>query len=307
MTRRLSKLVEEGWLLSSGSTRAVYKLANKCFIGKVYSLEGELDESICFTQNFRPYFAPFLPDNVMRIFEHGFTEMLNNAIDHSEGKRVFIGASLSEDQLRVRLGDDGVGVFGKIVESLNLPDKRLALLELSKGKFTSDPSKHSGQGIFFTSRMFDHFVIIANDLQYDHEEKKIDVLAETCNDSASVFLGTRVDMVISRKSKRIAAEVFQEYSDDPCEDLFTKTIVPVRLASIGGENLISRSQGKRLYTRFERFEIVILDFAGVDEIGQAFADEVFRVFVQAHPNVSISTRNTNDAIDRMIRRARAGM
>ncbi len=35
--------------------------------------------------------------------------------------------------------------------------------------------------------------------------------------------------------------------------------------------------------RFERFQTVVLDFTGVEEIGQDFADEVFRVFQRAHP------------------------
>lgn len=33
--------------------------------------------------------------------------------------------------------------------------------------------------------------------------------------------------------------------------------------------------------RFERFRNIELDFKGVDEIGQAFADELFRVYARA--------------------------
>jgi uncharacterized protein (DUF1330 family) len=64
---------------------------------------------------------------------------------------------------------------------------------------------------------------------------------------------------------------------------FSKTIVPMKLAQLGDEQLISRSQAKRLIARFDRFKIVILDFKDVNEIGQAFADELFRVYAKCTP------------------------
>jgi hypothetical protein len=53
--------------------------------------------------------------------------------------------------------NDGICIFNKTAEDFNLDDERHAILELSKGKLTSDPSRHNGEGIFFTSRMFDDF------------------------------------------------------------------------------------------------------------------------------------------------------
>jgi hypothetical protein len=55
----------------------------------------------------------------------------------------------------------------------------------------------------------------------------------------------------------------------------------------------------------ERFRVVVLDFAGVDGIGQAFADEVFRVFSAAHPKVTVIPVHAGPAVERMIARARA--
>ena len=37
--------------------------------------------------------------------------------------------------------------------------------------------------------------------------------------------------------------------------------------------LVARSQAKRLLERFDRFEEVVLDFDGVRQVGQGFADE----------------------------------
>jgi anti-anti-sigma regulatory factor len=55
----------------------------------------------------------------------------------------------------------------------------------------------------------------------------------------------------------------------------------------------------------DRFKVVVLDFTEVDTIGQAFADEIFRVFVTAHPAVEIVPVFTGPEVSRMIARARA--
>ena len=75
---------------------------------------------------------------------------------------------VSYDWLEVKftIKDDGIGIFTKIQQDFNLSDKRHSILELAKGKLTSDPLRHSGEGIFFTSRMFDRFVILSEDLTF---------------------------------------------------------------------------------------------------------------------------------------------
>lgn len=98
-------------------------------------------------------------------------------------------------------------------------------------------------------------------------------------------------------------EVFNRVSTMDREYEFAITHVPVGLAMIGDADLVSRSQGKRLVARFERFREVILDFDGVSRIGQAFADQVFRVFVLDHPEVQLRWFNANPEVTRMIRRA----
>lgn len=92
---------------------------------------------------------------------------------------------------------------------------------------------------------------------------------------------------------------------DPVARAFDKIVVPLRLAQHEGEKLVSRSQAKQVAHRFERFKRVELDFTGIEEIGQAFADELFRVFATTHPHVRITPVNTAPAVDQMIRRALA--
>jgi hypothetical protein len=68
--------------------------------------------------------------------------------------------------------DDGEGIFKKLRRELDLADARHAVLELSKGKVTTDPAHHTGEGIFFTSRMFDSFFIHAGNIWFVHHPDK---------------------------------------------------------------------------------------------------------------------------------------
>ena len=106
-------------------------------------------------------------------------------------------------------------------------------------------------------------------------------------------------MELGNHTARSINKVFKQFTTG--DDFgFTKTVVPVRLAQYGDDNLISRSQAKRLSVRFEKFRTVVLDFNGVELIGQAFADEVFRVFALAHPEVELIPLNANKEVGQMI-------
>jgi hypothetical protein len=59
-----------------------------------------------------------------------------------------------------------------------------------------------------------------------------------------------------------------------------------------------------MLARVDRFKVVVLDFQGVERIGQAFADQAFRVFTRMHPEIEIVAINTVTAVDQMIERAR---
>ena len=114
-----------------------------------------------------------------------------------------------------------------------------------------------------------------------------------------------MNMEISPYSKRTVKGVFDEFAPDKDSYGFTKTHVPIELAKYEGEQLVSRSQARRLLTHFERFQEVMLDFEGVTMIGQAFADEIFRVYAAEHPEIKILSVNTSNDVMNMINRARA--
>ena len=293
------QLETEGWIARSGpKTRPIFSPGYKRRISKFYKLDG-LEEHIAWQDDFKPYFN--LSPNVQNIVSHGFTEMLNNAIDHSTGSYVYVLAEQNETQFILLISDDGVGIFKKIAAALDLPDMRLALFELSKGKFTTDPSRHSGEGVFFTSRMFDEFEISANDLKFNHDEGLVnDSIFEEKNiikDGTTVYMRIRLD------SSRTTAEVYAQFTKAPEDFDFSKTVIPMRLAQYGAEQLVSRSQAKRLIARFDRFKSIILNFQGVQEIGQAFADEIFRVYALSHPDVELIPREMSEQVERMYLRA----
>ncbi|MDH3354634.1 MAG: DUF4325 domain-containing protein [Chromatiales bacterium] len=301
INRHLKALVDEGRLLSSGNTKGrVYSLGPVRRKALQYRLS-ELDEHIVHRKDFGFVFDD-LPDNVSEICHYGFTEMLNNAIDHSDGEFVTVYVIRKEQKIVIGIEDDGEGIFKRIARIMELPDPRESILELSKGKLTTDPDNHSGEGVFFTSRAFDWFYIESGDLLFAHDDDSLnDHLLHNRVDRK----GTAVHMAIALDSKRDLGEIFDEFSSGPDEYSFNRTVVPVRLAAYEGETLVSRSQAKRILTRVERFTDVLLDFEGVDKIGQAFADEVFRVFSNSHPNTEITPIKTSKQIDQMIARARS--
>lgn len=244
-----------------------------------------------------------LPGNVIDIWHYGCTEMINNAIDHSESEFVGVKVDRTAASTRVQIYDHGIGIFRKIARGLGLEDDRHAVLELTKGKVTTDPENHSGEGIFFTSRIFDEYTISSGDVFFKHDT--IDdydwILGE--GQEPENVRGTLVSMRLRNDSTKSLREVFDKYASEEGGYRFDRTVVPVKLLAYGDELLISRSQAKRLLRRFERFGVVILDFEGVDDVGQAFADEIFRVFARKHPGTEIVPINANEAVSRMITRA----
>lgn len=293
----LKALVNVGQIEGTGTTRArCYRLLPLKEARRTYPREG-LREDVVWQEVFAPVVSD-LAENVRDIWRYGVTEMVNNAVDHSGSAEVQVGVSRNALHTDGWVADDGEGIFLKIQRALGLYDPRESILELAKGKLTTDPARHSGEGIFFTARVFDGFEIRSGRLHYLHGHDELDWLLERPADAP----GTLVLMRLANDSPRQLRTVFDEFAA-PEEYTFAKTVVPVRLAQYEGEKLVSRSQAKRLVARFERFRHVVLDFEGVAEIGQAFADEVFRVFATAHPAVEIVATNMTPAVRQMVTRA----
>ncbi len=297
--RHIQRLVKEDSLIAHGATRdRKYEVKPLADFTIDLALNG-LQEDKVWRERIRPHLEN-LSRNVLQICQYGFTEMVNNAIDHSQGTKLTICLKRTHKIIEIWVVDDGTGIFAKIQKELNLDDQLHAILELSKGKLTTDPIYHTGEGIFFTSRMFDTFSILSGKLYFGHSEPDNDWLLENLDE---IHAGTAIAMGIDAKSKRTTKQVFDRFTVEG-DYGFSKTHVPVFLARYGDENLISRSQAKRLLARFERFSEIVLDFANIDSIGQAFADEIFRVFPSQHPNNHLHYINANKQVEGMIIRAK---
>ena len=297
--KHLQRLIADGSVTDGGQTRnKTYQLAPLLKWSQHYALAAGLAEDTVWRADVSELLGK-LPENVLSIWHYGFTEMFNNVIDHSGAKAVSITLIKTAASTTIDIYDDGIGIFKKIQGALDLMDERHAVLELAKGKFTTDPRNHSGEGIFFASRMFDEFMISSGAVFFAHEfDQKEDWIFQ----SSSAGAGTLVKMVLHNHTARTMKKVFDKFTSDN-EYGFTKTVVPVRLMRYGDDNLVSRSQAKRLLARFDRFKTVVLDFSGVATVGQAFADEVFRVFRSKNPGVELVPLHASPDVRRMISRA----
>ena len=303
--RYLDKLLEEGLVSEEGETKAKkYKLRYIVDELITFDVTSKTEEHKIWRENVLPLLRD-LSENVLTILEYGVSEMVNNVIDHSESPKGIIFVKQTANNVRIGIRDLGVGIFEKIAKVAGLEDKREAILELAKGKLTTDPERHSGEGIFFTSRAVSGFSILSGDLTYLHrkEQGDNDWLIEDVKPDKEVP-GTCVILTMYRGDKQTLEEVFARYSsDDDGVGIFSRTHVPIALARYPNEQLVSRSQARRVLARFNKFSEAILDFSDVPTIGQAFADEIYRVFQNAHPEIKLITISANDQVQAMIDRS----
>lgn len=244
-------------------------------------------------------FVKALPDNVQRIWQYSFTEMMNNAIDHSEADLVSVLVVQNYLNTAILIEDNGIGIFRKIKEYYSYTSLDDAVNELFKGKLTTDKKNHSGEGIFFTSRILDRFAAFSDGKLFSHD--KYTELLRNLEDIRALRdwkeqKGTVIYMELSNFSNKILKEVFDMFAD--VDGGFTRTHIPIK--NIYEMYPVSRSQAKRLCHRFENFKEIELDFQGISEIGQGFAHEIFVVFQNEHKDVELVPTHMTKEVERMI-------
>jgi anti-sigma regulatory factor (Ser/Thr protein kinase) len=236
-----------------------------------------------------------ISSNTAGIVAYVFTEMLNNAIEHSKSKTIDILMIRTPERIWLDIADKGIGIFNNIMQTKGLNTQLEAIQDLIKGKQTTAPDFHSGEGIFFTSKIADYLDIRSSQKRLIFDNIIGDIFVK---DIKRAVNGTKVSFSVRPDSKKILSDVFNEYSDDSFE--FNKTAVKVKLFRAGVEYL-SRSQARRIVAGLEKFKVVELDFTGVETIGQAFADEIFRVWHFQHPDIRIIQRSTGENVLFMIK------
>lgn len=301
----LTQLVEAGAIVRSGTTKnARYRIAapdeqvSQPAIELVKNIAGLEEDRVFDEADLRLNLRKFLPENVYRIVYYAFTEMLNNAIDHSGAAQAVVNIALTESKMRFSIRDQGRGTFANVREKFDLPSEFAALEHLLKGKQTTFPEQHSGQGIFFTSRIADRFTLRSHKLVLLVDNDRDDIFAGEKRN----LKGTEVDFEIRRHSRKQLKPLFDKYTNDEFE--FDRANLRMKLTA--RRELLSRSQAKRIVLGLEAYHKIIFDFADVDMIGQAFADEVFRVFQNRHPQLELTFCNANEAVAGMVLRAVRG-
>jgi len=292
--RHLAQLVSGGVLLSQGRGRATRYLPREHVVYRRVAVAG-LDEDALWWSLLAELPGLSLSEPAAAIARYAFTEMVNNAIDHAAAKQLALEIRPAPPLLRIELQDDGVGIFHRLMQHLGLAQARLAIEQLSKGKLTTDPARHTGEGIFFTSKAVDVFAVASEGLCWLVDNRVGDFTVR----ASRVVGGTRVGLAIDPHTQRRLKDLFDAYTED---FEFTRTRIVVRLFEHGAE-LVSRSEAKRVLQGLERFREVVLDFAGVRAVGQGFADEVMRVWPAGHPATRMVPVSMDPDVAFMIERA----
>jgi anti-sigma regulatory factor (Ser/Thr protein kinase) len=294
----LRRLLAESKIVKTGSTRAAryfpYESAAPArTLKRDLALSG-LDESAVYEHIAISLTLSQLADSVESIVHYAFTEILNNAIDHSMSERCTVEVRLDATKISFTVRDSGIGVFYSIADKFDLQNEHDAMIELIKGKTTTQPRAHSGEGIFFVSRAADRFSLRSHRLQLEWDNKRADVFV-----SEPRFLkGTLASFEIDRNSRTRLENVFAEFAPEAYDFQFQKTRVLVKLLR---RDYVSRSEAKRLLHNLDKFSEIELDMRDVRNVGQGFADEVFRVFATAHPDIVIRFVNASDAVTAIIK------
>jgi anti-sigma regulatory factor (Ser/Thr protein kinase) len=297
--KALARLVELNWLAREGTPRRPrFRAGLLRQVVRSYALAG-LEEDIPWSRDFAPFFV--LPAPVQRMIQHSFCELINNAIDHSEGTSVTVSLRQTPAHVQLLVSDDGRGVFNKIHEAFALADPTLAMLELSKGKLTSQPQRHTGRGLFFTSKLADVFDLHANDVAFQRREWDGTGWSPG---RAMKHQGTSVYAAIALDTTRTLESVLNAYSADGAGVGFERTVVPLRLITSTLAGLESRAQARRVASRLHQFRRAEIDFNGVAQIGHGFADELFRVL--ADSPAELVPINMSPAVAAMIASVRSG-
>ncbi len=301
LNKHLRGLVREGKVVKEGVTKGVvYRLpTRKDALRKArkrqrrYSLKGLEEDRVLRESDEALGLRRELGENAWSILSYGFTEMLNNAIEHSASAACDVVIEIDPYTVRFCVRDYGIGIFHSIASKFDLRDEHAAVGELIKGKTTTMRERHSGEGVFFTSKCADRLSLRSHRVALIFDSARKDVFVQ----EKRFLKGTEVLFEIRRRTRRSLERIFAIYAPEEFEHRFERTWVLVKLFQ---KEYVSRSEARRLLSGLDRFKEVRLDFKGVKSIGQGFADEVFRVFLNTHRGVRLKVENLGRALRPMV-------
>ena len=281
--------------------RGEYKLVTNSYKYILSRKNGDLDNDLYALEECLSRHISGLPQNVQGIWNYVFSEMVNNVMDHSAAETATIHVIQDYINTTVILSDNGVGIFKKLKDYFGFPSIDETICELFKGKLTTDSMNHSGEGIFFSSKLMDSFYIISSGNLFTNNKYAESKYEETklLNNSSQSDIGTTVVMKLSNFSIKEVKDIFNLYEDS--SGRFTKTILPLK--NIFKTSPVSRSQAKRVCNNLDKFKEVIIDFDEITWMGQGFAHQLFVVFTNNHPETKIIPINMNEDVQKMYNHA----
>lgn len=302
VNKHLKGLILDGSAVKEGATRGAFyrfptgkrKAPAARTFKKTYSLSGLEEDKVFQELAVLLNLKGKLSKSAFDIAHYAFTEILNNAVDHSRSEKCSVVLSLDSYRFKFCIRDFGIGIFYSIFRKFNLSDEYAAIGELIKGKTTTMEGKHTGEGIFFTSKSADSVSFKSHRLNLIFDNQKQDVFVE----ERRSIIGTEVNFSISKRQKRRLDKLFEQYAPEEFDYKFEKTQVQVKLFY---KDYVSRSEAKRLLLGLDKFREITMDFKNVKSIGQGFADEIFRVFKNTHPNIIIITKNIRSSLEPIIK------
>ena len=302
--RYLQDFLTEVFITENRDTACGYSLVKQISEIAVQISDYLYEEDLLYQKHILPELTE-CGDKALRIWQYVCAEILNNALEHSKGKEIKIFVETNCLYTTITISDDGVGAFSTLAEAMKTkgcqnPKVEDVMVELLKGKLTSAPAEHSGEGIFFSSKMVDRFVLWSDaqlvkwGVYTDFELVRSHLLAYI---SRLGKIGTVVRMMLENETERNINDTFDAYAD--VEQGFFRTEISVLDACLGSQP-VARSQARRIHRRLDEFREIVLDFSDVDFMGQGFADELFRVYATAHPEIKIYIKNAVADVLRMV-------
>ncbi len=300
VNKQLKQLIKAGIITKTGSTRgARYRISDKKEkrnrkIKKIILLKNASEDKVFEEISLLLNLKKELPRNSFEIFRYAFTEMLNNAIEHSKSEKCEITVENDQVEIRFSIRDFGIGIFSSVASKFELSGEEEAVVEIAKGKRTTAPESHTGEGIFFTSKAGDILRLRSHKITVTFDNRRKDVFFGTNRN----LIGTEVIFILNKNTKKKLPALFEKYAPKEFDYKFEKTRVLIKLLQ---SEYISRSEAKRLLAGLDKFREIVLDFKDVKSIGQGFADEVFRVFSSQNPGVRIIPENLDKELEKMLK------
>lgn len=301
--RYLKELLEQGILEKKDNLECGYQLKTEEYHFH-YNTSDFLAEDKIYFEDIYPLLQG-VSKQALDTWSYAFMEMMNNAIEHANAKNIACYVKKDALYTEISIMDDGIGIFENIRAYLEKEqgypaDVQDAILELYKGKLTTQREAHFGEGIFFVSKVLREFGIWSKQSvftagRYIEEQLIQSHLIAYYTKLQSI--GTMIVMKLENDSTHTLKEVFDMFA--PLEEGFVKTVIPLKKVCPYGEP-IARSQARRVVYRLEQFKQVEFDCDGIEFMGQGFADEVFRVFQNRYPEIQLEITNANETVLGMV-------